>query len=110
MIATEVDGKPVHVARSSDARCPPIPAAKMPAFNLKRSGGYEGLAMSKDGGKLYGLLEGPLYIDGRCRSRRPDGQTALRVIEFDVAGKAWTGRSWLYPLARRAARRSATST
>ncbi|MCG2916639.1 esterase-like activity of phytase family protein, partial [Escherichia coli] len=28
-----------------------------------------------------------------------DGQPALRVIEFDVASKNWTGRRWLYPLA-----------
>lgn len=76
---------------------PANPTAKMPAFNLKRSGGYEGLAMSKDGSKLYGLLEGPLYLeDGSVE--KADGLTALRIIELDTASKAWTGRSWLYPL------------
>ncbi len=76
---------------------PANPTAKMPVFNLKRSGGYEGLAMSKDGAKLYGLLEGPLYLeDGSVE--KADGLTALRIIELDVASKAWTGRSWLYPL------------
>ncbi|WP_159952181.1 esterase-like activity of phytase family protein [Rhizobium sp. 18065] len=76
---------------------PANPTAKMPAFNLKRSGGYEGLAMSKDGSKLYGLLEGPLYLeDGSVE--KVDGLTALRIIELDVASKSWTGRSWLYPL------------
>lgn len=76
---------------------PANPTAKMPVFNLKRSGGYEGLAMSKDGSKLYGLLEGPLYLeDGSVE--KADGLTALRIIELDVASKAWTGRSWLYPL------------
>ncbi|UJW73246.1 esterase-like activity of phytase family protein [Rhizobium sp. SL42] len=76
---------------------PANPTAKMPAFNLKRSGGYEGLAMSKDGSKLYGLLEGPLYLeDGTVE--KADGLTALRIIELDIATKAWTGRSWLYPL------------
>ncbi len=76
---------------------PANPAAKMPAFNLKRSGGYEGLAMSKDGSKLYGLLEGPLYMeDGSVE--KADGLTALRIIELDAATKAWTGKTWLYPL------------
>lgn len=76
---------------------PANPAAKMPAFNLKRSGGYEGLAMSKDGTKLYGMLEGPLYLeDGSVE--KADGLTALRIIELDAASKAWTGKSWLYPL------------
>ncbi len=76
---------------------PANPAAKMPVFNLKRSGGYEGLAMSKDGTKLYGLLEGPLYLeDGTVE--KADGLTALRIIELDAASKAWTGKTWLYPL------------
>ncbi len=76
---------------------PANPAAKMPAFNLKRSGGYEGLAMSKDGTKLYGMLEGPLYLeDGSVE--KADGLTALRIIELDAASKAWTGKTWLYPL------------
>jgi hypothetical protein len=76
---------------------PANPAAKMPVFNLKRSGGYEGLAMSKDGSKLYGMLEGPLYMeDGSVE--KADGLTALRIIELDAATKAWTGKTWLYPL------------
>jgi hypothetical protein len=28
-----------------------------------------------------------------------DGHPALRILEFDVAKQAWTGRSWLYPFA-----------
>jgi hypothetical protein len=76
---------------------PANPSAKMPVFNLKRSGGYEGLAMSKDGTKLYGMLEGPLYLeDGSVE--KADGLTALRIIELDAASKAWTGKIWLYPL------------
>ena len=97
VIATAVDGKPVLSPDNPTIATPANPTAKMPAFNLKRSGGYEGLAMSKDGSKLYGLLEGPLYLeDGSVE--KADGQTALRIIELDVASKAWTGRSWLYPL------------
>jgi len=75
---------------------PNNPTLKLPVYNLKRSGGYEGLAMSKDGTKLYGLLEGPLFVDGAVE--KADGLTALRIIELDVATKAWTGRTWLYPL------------
>lgn len=97
VIATMVDGKPVLSPDHPTIQVQANPAAKAPVFNLKRSGGYEGLAMSKDGSKLYGLLEGPLFLeDGSVE--KVDGKTALRVIEFDVAGKAWTGRSWLYPL------------
>jgi hypothetical protein len=95
---TVVDGEPVRSPDHPALTLPANPTAKNPAFNLKRSGGYEGLAMAKDGSKLYGLLEGPRYMaDGKVE--QVDGKTALRIVEFDVAGKAFTGRSWLYPLA-----------
>lgn len=98
VFATVVDGEPVRSPDHPELTLPANPTAKNPAFNLKRSGGYEGLAMSKDGGKLYGLLEGPRYMaDGSLEEA--DGKTVLRIVEFDVAGKKWTGRSWLYPLA-----------
>ncbi len=97
VIATKAGETDVKSPDNATLVVPANPTAKMPAFNLKRSGGYEGLAMSKDGSKLYGLLEGPLYLeDGSVE--KADGLTALRIIELDVASKAWTGRSWLYPL------------
>ncbi len=97
VIATTVDGKAVTSPDNPTITMPANPTAKMPVFNLKRSGGYEGMAISRDGSKLYGMLEGPLYLqDGSVE--KVDGQNALRVIEFDIASKTWTGRSWLYPL------------
>ncbi len=96
VVATVVDGKPVLSPDNPLLAVPANPAAKMPVFNLKRSGGFEGLAMSKDGSKLYGLLEGALYQDDG-KMETVDGHTAIRVIEFDTASKSWTGRNWLYP-------------
>ncbi|CCM75049.1 conserved hypothetical protein [Rhizobium mesoamericanum STM3625] len=96
VISTTVDGRPVMSPDNPTLSVPANPTAKMPVFNLKRSGGFEGLAMSRDGSKLYGLLEGALYQDdGKMES--VDGHTAIRVIEFDTASKAWTGRTWFYP-------------
>ncbi|RIY02440.1 glycerophosphodiester phosphodiesterase [Aureimonas flava] len=77
---------------------PADPTKPMPPFNLKRSGGFEGLARSPDGTRLYALLEGPIYRDGAVE-KTADGRTALRVLEFDTAKGDWTGRFWLYPLA-----------
>lgn len=96
VVATVVDGKPVLSPDNPLVSVPANPAAKMPVFSLKRSGGFEGLAMSKDGSKLYGLLEGALYQDDG-KMETVDGHTAIRVIEFDTTLKSWTGRSWLYP-------------
>ncbi|WP_331373941.1 esterase-like activity of phytase family protein [Sinorhizobium chiapasense] len=97
VIPTVADGKPVMSPDNPTLTLQADPSKKMPAFNLKRSGGYEGLAMSKDGSKLYGLLEGPIWTDNES-VEQADGRPALRIIELDVASKAWTGRSWLYPL------------
>lgn len=98
VIPTTVDGKPVLSPDNPTLSVQADPSKPAPKFNLKRSGGYEGLAMSKDGSKLYGLLEGPIWTDAET-VEQADGRPALRIIEMDVASKAWTGRSWLYPLA-----------
>ncbi len=98
VIPTMVDGKPVLSPDNPTLALQADPSKKAPAFNLKRSGGYEGLALSKDGTKLYGLLEGAIWTDGET-VEQADGRPALRIIELDAASKAWTGRSWLYPLA-----------
>ncbi|WP_026612592.1 esterase-like activity of phytase family protein [Ensifer aridi] len=98
VVPTTVDGTPVLSPDNPTLTLQADPSKKMPVFNLKRSGGYEGLALSKDGTKLYGLLEGPIWTDNET-VEQADGRPALRIIELDVASKAWTGRSWLYPLA-----------
>ncbi|ACP24728.1 conserved hypothetical protein [Sinorhizobium fredii NGR234] len=98
VIATMVEGKPVLSPDNPTLALQADPSKKTPAFNLKRSGGYEGLALSKDGTKLYGLLEGPIWTDGET-VEQADGRPALRIVELDAASKTWTGRSWLYPLA-----------
>jgi len=67
------------------------------SFNLKRSGGYEGLAAAVDGSMLYPLLEGPVYVDGTPETVA-DGRTTLRILEFDPKANAFTGRFWYYPL------------
>jgi len=68
------------------------PAANAATLNPVRaqgSGGFEGLALSKDGTKLYPLLEKPL-VGGT------PGE--LRFHEFDLATEAYTGKWWGYQL------------
>lgn len=96
VIPTLVDGKPVLSPDNPTLALPADPAKPLPPYNLRRSNGFEGLAQSKDGKKLYALLEGPLAL-GEGKVETVGGANAIRVIEFDLAGKAWTGRSWLYP-------------
>ncbi len=101
VVATTVDGKPVKSPDHPTLTLQANPSLPMPSFNIKRSGGFEGLAQSKDGSKLYGLLEGALFKeDGTMEhsAEQKDGERSLRIVEFDIGKKEWTGRSWLYPL------------
>ena len=56
------------------------------------------MAASKDGSKLYALLEGALWDEAAKDSETVDGKHYLRVLEFDVASEKWTGRHWKYVL------------
>jgi hypothetical protein len=58
--------------------------------NLPRSRGFEGMAISPNGKRLYPMLEGALTTD-------PD-QRRLLINEFDLRTKSFTGRQWAYRL------------
>ncbi|CAO3426447.1 esterase-like activity of phytase family protein [Azospirillum doebereinerae] len=95
---TLVDGK---VVRSPDHPAVTTPATPTDtvAFQIRRSKGFEGMASSPDGKFLYPLLEGPVWnADAKAFEKTADGKEYLRVLEFDVAKAAWTGRSWQYVL------------
>ncbi|MEY2617367.1 MAG: hypothetical protein RL522_369 [Pseudomonadota bacterium] len=94
---TQVDGK---VIRSPDHPAVTTPGAPDGAvkFESRRSKGYEGMAVSKDGTKLYPMLEGALWNDATKSYETHDGRQYLRVLEFDVNAGQWTGRHWKYVL------------
>jgi hypothetical protein len=70
---------------------PDNPLLGSAAFNLNRSRGFEGMALSHDGSRLFTLLEGALTTD-------PD-PSRLLINEFDLAGKRYTGSQFFYKLA-----------
>jgi len=67
---------------------PPAPGAPQAAI-LNRSKGFENLARSADGSRAFAMLEGPLAGD-------PDDR--LLILESDLAGERFSGRSWAYQL------------
>ncbi len=93
---TMADGKPVKSPDHWSVQSPGAPGASYTGVNLRRSKGYEGFAASKDGKFLYGLLEGPLWDADKKDWEKLDGKEAARILEFDVAHKTFTGRSWTY--------------
>lgn len=95
---TKVDGKVVRSPDAPGMLLPGAPDAKSTPFEVKRSKGYEGMAVSKDGSKLYALLEGALWNDEANAYENLGGKHYLRVLEFDVKSEQWTGRHWKYVL------------
>lgn len=74
----------------------PLPGVRSPqnpflgtgTANLPRSKGFEGMAISPDGSKLYPMLEGPLTTD--------TDQSRLIIYEFDLATKSYSANQWFY--------------
>lgn len=94
---TQVDGKVVRSPDHPAITTPGAPGGTV-AFQVRRSKGFEGMAASKDGSKLYPLLEGPLWDEQAKAFEAVEGRQYLRVLEFDVATEKWTGRHWKYVL------------
>jgi hypothetical protein len=90
---TMLDGQPVRSPDNHAFQLPATPTATVP-FRSRRSGGYEGMAMTPDGQTIWGLLEQPLFA---ANSDQPEGRF-LRLIEFSTARGAWTGNSLRYRL------------
>lgn len=83
---TQVDGKVVKSPDNPTLTLPGAPDGKQ-NFQVARSKGFEGMAASPDGSKLYPLLEGALW-DGE-QFENVGGKRYLRVLEFDVKQQAW---------------------
>ncbi len=58
-------------------------------FQVRGSGGFEGMALTKNGDYLLPLLEKPL-VDGEDKT--------LLIHEFDIKSKAYTGKKFKYLL------------
>ena len=94
---TLVDGKVVRSPDHPAVTTPGVPGGEV-RFQVRRSKGYEGMASSPDGSKLYALLEGALWDEATKAPEMLDGKQYLRVLEFDVKSEQWTGRHWKYVL------------
>lgn len=68
---------------------PPPDVGQPNPASVRRSRGFEGLAARPGHSRLLAMLEGPAAGD-------PPGHA--RILEFDPAARAFTGRHWLYAL------------
>ncbi|MDZ7937467.1 MAG: esterase-like activity of phytase family protein [Rhodoferax sp.] len=94
---TLVDGNVVRSPDHPAVTTPGAPGGEV-KFQVRRSKGFEGMASSPDGSKLYALLEGSVWDETSKAYEMLDGRQYLRVLEFDVKAERWTGRHWKYLL------------
>jgi glycerophosphoryl diester phosphodiesterase len=76
-------------AGSSEPVYPYRMTARENPFRAQRTGGFEAMALSVDGQRLYPMLEKPLT----------GGNGHLPIYEFDLATRRYTGLRGQYPLA-----------
>jgi hypothetical protein len=84
---TRLDGQPLIGPDHHSLQVAATPTAGA-AYRVRRSGGYEGMALTPDGATVWAMLEQPLFAQG---SDQPEGGF-LRVLEYSVAQQDWTGR------------------
>lgn len=95
---TLVDGKIVKSPDNPTLKLPDSPSDDMPKFEVTRSKGFEGMAVSPDGKKLYPLLEGALFDHKSDKKENVNGKSYLRILEFDTSKDEFTGKSWKFVL------------
>jgi hypothetical protein len=93
---SEVDDKIVRSPDNHSLRLPSVPGEV--TFEVRRSRGFEGMAASPDGNFLYPLFEGPLWDAQKKQWENVDGKQYLRIVEFSVQARRFTGRQWKYLL------------
>ncbi len=93
VVETRMDGQTLMSPDHPSMQVPATPTAGVP-HRVRRSGGYEGMALTPDGRSLWAMLEQPLFAPN---SDQPEGRF-LRVLELATERGEWTGRQVRYRL------------
>lgn len=93
VVETRLEGQVLMSPDNPALQVPATPTAGVP-FRARRSGGYEGMALTPDGRTLWALLEQPIF---QPNTDQPEGRF-LRMIEFSTESGEWTGRNLRYRL------------
>ncbi len=93
---TMIDGALIRSPDHHSVRTPSEPGEV--SFEARRSRGFEGMAMSPDGTRLYPLLEGPVWDAEAGAFQQIDGTTVLPLLSFDPAQGTFLDEVRYYPL------------
>jgi hypothetical protein len=108
LVETDARGKVLHseirtpniippgsISTGAEVKSPQNPYLGAETPNLGGSRGFEGMAINPARKKLYTLLEGTVAGDDQINATVGKN---LRIDQFDIKTKAYTGNNWLYQL------------
>ncbi|AEF55559.1 esterase-like activity of phytase family protein [Marinomonas posidonica] len=98
VVATKTD-EMLYVSPDNAFERLPNPDENGSTIITKRSGGYEGMAISKDGKTLYPLLEKPIFDTKTETTEVINDQPVLRILAFNKETQEWLDGVRYYPLA-----------
>lgn len=87
---------PAHFQAPKPGKSPSDELPPKAATGRQPNRGMEGLAISPDGAKLYGIMQSPLIQDGGLNDKNERAGVNCRVLELDLATKAT--REFVYRL------------
>lgn len=93
LVEARLDGRTLRSPDHPALQLPATPGERV-AFDVPRSGGFESLALAADRGRLWAVLEKPLFD-----AQGTPEAGMVRALEFDLARGDWSGRSARIPLA-----------
>ncbi len=97
VIETVINGKlPASPDHYMQGRLPNLPGEAL--FEVRRSNGFEAMAKSPDGSRLYPMFEGPLFDAPSKSVEKAGDKTYVRIHEVDAASGRYTGKQWKYLL------------
>jgi len=65
-------------------------------WDVRRSGGFEPMALSKDGRTLHPMFEWPLWDATAKAQEQHDGKPFTRILSLDVASRRYGAQQWKY--------------
>lgn len=95
---TVVDGVTYRSPDNYAVVMPAGPDKPLPEFNVRRSKGFEGMALSTDGKTLHPMLEGAPWEAKAGKYLEKGGKSVLPIFDFDIASKAFADKVRYYPL------------
>ena len=98
LVETVVNGETLRSPDNSALQLPPAPDKPAPTFQVRRSKGFEGMALSSDGKTLHPMLEGAPFDARTGKYLEKGGRSVLPILDVDATTGKIADTVRYYPL------------